>query len=736
MKKFHSLRIFVKASLFLFIAAFGFAGTSVSARTLHEYRQKLLEDHAFFDADRFTRRQGSAQSLVDSKNQASEAAPAIQEACVSQASALIQQAAPSVEADRISQWFSQSQQVSPSGLIASHPDDPGFIFHEGRQDEEWAKILATTQAYTYDQALAGIVLLDHGDAEGAKKILDFYTSQREAEGEDFSGFWTVYNVDPAFDWKKYEWRKGFGENAWVALFALKYASSQQDPAEKQKALDLATGILRWIGKLPHHGGAVAMGVPNPGATPDFGTIYSVENNLDYYALLKTMKTQAASQEDRDFFAAEFDALQGWLKNEAFDASTGLFKRGGAYNSGPGVFVWDGIQSLDVQSWAIAALGVKTLVTDFGIDMDDFVSKIHQTFAVQNDGSFGGDILQAKGFDFSDALNAAALARPGFNWVEGTNQMVLAYKMLADFYKGDAAKAASYQALADHFLSRNAENAIESGGALSYAYADLSDVQIFVGTSVWRTTPGQAAPSTAWVYLAEQGINPFVSFPEEEEEVPAPGQAFSASASTTSSPGLKDLFIDVDENNQASVRFGQRTVNGIFDAATKAIHVQPAPDSAGALSESWDFYFETRLVGADISYSLAGLKTSLLHVDGWQYDHTYSFTDEGLLGADNFLQQSDEHTVSELIEYEYTTTGGQHSLESSRSTKFFDGVYGYGTETRYAYEVNLSRERLTRVSITQETRNVPGHRLRASYQLVFHDNGLVEYLDLGIQEILF
>ncbi len=405
-------------------------------------------------------------------------------------------------------WFSQNQLNNGTGLITSHPDEPGFIYHEG-VPEESKKIYANTQAYTYDQALAGIAALNENFIYCADQIFNFFYSEWQADPANFSGFWTVYNVDPAYQWKKYEWRKGMGENAWIALFCLEYSNLSPDAAQRAKGLELATAIAKWIGTLPHKDGGVAMSPDNPTGNPNYGRIYSVENNLDYYAILKALTVKAISGADKSYFQNELDNLKNWLKTQAYDPATGLFRRGGYLSPVTNQLIWDNANSLDVNSWAITAIGPATLKDDFGIDLDDFRTRISYNFAVQDDGSFGGDLLTAKGFDFSDPVNAGLIGRTGIKWVEGTNQMILAYQTLADFYSAtDRVKSSYYQSLADYFLSRNPENALPATDTLSYVYADQTNIQIYYDSINWRTFPGQAAASVGWAYFALKRMNPF------------------------------------------------------------------------------------------------------------------------------------------------------------------------------------------------------------------------------------
>lgn len=404
---------------------------------------------------------------------------------------------------KVAAWFAANTGSTPSGLAVSHPDDPNFVYHNGIV-AEWAKIPANTQAYSYDQALAGMTLLDGGQAAAAKRIFDFFHVEWQKEGTAFNGFYTVYNVDPAIHWKRYEWRKGMGENAWIALFALRYHAAAADPAEKAKALGLAKAVASWIGTLPHKDGIAAM---SPASDAQFGRVYSAENNLDYYALLDGLAARSSGTE-RDGYLARAKGVKDWFRLRAYDPVKGLFRRGGKTDAA-GNFTWDLVGSLDIQSWAIAAFGPQVLAVEFGVDPDGLLRRTESAFAVSPSGVFGGDPAAAKGFDFSDAANAVAIGRPGMKWVEGTAQMILAYRLAADFYRAsNAVLAARHDAMAAHFTARNAENAIQSHWGLTYPYADLPGIQIYAGTGNWKTFPGQAAPSAGWVYLAERSINPF------------------------------------------------------------------------------------------------------------------------------------------------------------------------------------------------------------------------------------
>lgn len=403
-----------------------------------------------------------------------------------------------------------NQAGSDAGLVASYPDETGFIYHEGMVGEG-TKIYANTQAYTYDQALAGIAMLKSGNEANAKKIFDYFYAQRTKEtstGAAFSGFWTVYNIQKDFDWKKYEWRKGMGENLWLGLFCMHYYNAATDATEKEKALSLAVQVAKWVASLPHTEGAVAMGPANNG-WPNWGVIYSTENNIDYYAVLKDLLTLPINDSDRALFTAELAAEKNWLLTKAYDPAKGFFKRGGQSSAQSGTINWDNTAALDVNSWGATVLGFDVLVNELGISLPDFSQSIETEFAVQTDGAFGGPVFNAMGFDFSDEVNAGLVNRRGIEWVEGTNQMILLYKKLADYYRSlDPLRARYYESLAGYFTIRNYEDAQFTNGQTAFRYSDLPRTQIFYGTTTWSTASGRSTTAAAWAYFALNKIDPF------------------------------------------------------------------------------------------------------------------------------------------------------------------------------------------------------------------------------------
>lgn len=598
------------------------------------------------------------------------------------------------ESADINTFLTGLQAQSPLGLFESYPQDGNL-----------------NQGFTYDQALAGIALLKSNRDADAKKVFDFYKAQW-----DGTGFWTVYNTQNANGFK-IEYHKINGPNAWIALFALTYYRQTGDAS----ALDLATNIGKWIAGLPHQDGGVAMGTNNPAGNPNWGTIYSIENNLDDYAIFSLLSKKAVSSADRAFFKEQKDALALFLKNKAFDTNVGLFKRG------PSNSINDNTLSLDTNSWAFSVLGVDGLKDLLGYndqDIANFVSRIETTFAVQSNGTFGGNILTAKGFDFAYSQNAVMAGRQGIVWVEGTNQMALVYRQLADYYQtSDVTRSASYQLRADHFLALNA-NYLSSDGK-SYVYADQANVRVFWDVGGWNTAPGSAVPSTMWVYYAVNNINPFAPYVVKNLSAPV----HFASSSQNSSANFQ---FDMDVNFQVSLTYQNRFYSGYFDTDLMQINFTTSPIETGFLTENLKLTFDEFRVGSNWGYSINSFDRLLGRVDASVYDYNYKYYQDGSLRTEALNQLVNGHSNLWSADYTYLTVNGISKIDTQVVSTTFDNFYGYGTSMDYEYDIS---GRTTRVTVTQETRNNPLFRILESYAYIFNVDGTVDLVSLGKQVLL-
>src|SRR4029077_11868437 len=118
------------------------------------------------------------------------------------------------------------------------------------------------------------------DLDHARALLDFF-KKAWAEGPEISrtrygihGLANFYNAD--FGSEGIEKTIHLGPNAWVGLFAARFANTTQDTQAMQFALDLEY----WMANvLPHENGGVAMGPRDDAFGAAWSHIYSTENNI-------------------------------------------------------------------------------------------------------------------------------------------------------------------------------------------------------------------------------------------------------------------------------------------------------------------------------------------------------------------------------------------------------------------------------------------------------------------------
>jgi hypothetical protein len=123
----------------------------------------------------------------------------------------------------------------------------------------------------------------------------------------------------------------------------------------------------------------------------------------------------------------------------------------------------------------------------------------------------GEAVSVKGFDFAKSRN---MARNGIVSTEWTAQMVMAYKMMAGYYKelGEDVKSDEYAGKASFYLGELDKMIISSPspsgqGAGCLPYASQPNVDTGHG---WRTPAGVQTGSvsgTAYTIFAKRGYNP-------------------------------------------------------------------------------------------------------------------------------------------------------------------------------------------------------------------------------------
>lgn len=333
--------------------------------------------------------------------------------------------------------FLDSQRSPVTGLIESYkgsslyyliPSDGTFkLGHEPH---------LANQAFTYDLATAVMIYSACGEKNKAKQILDNLQKEfyRSKNGE--MGLYTSYKSDQfAEDGALIIGVDGdrihVGPNMWVALAAVQYIKITRDDSYLPWVIDLA----KWVSMLPHftfedgQKGGVCIG---SGWGPDWSKVYSTENCIEYYAILSILQNIYAQSSERgkQVFAdrkltgqeisREINGLARWLKEIAYNKNNRGFNAG--YNEN-GI---DSTKALDLVFNSLSVIGPERL-GQWGINpflLIEFTEKyllVKDTVKEQS----------ITGFDFT-VPQENGNPRKRLIWIEGTAQMVRAYKIMAEY----------------------------------------------------------------------------------------------------------------------------------------------------------------------------------------------------------------------------------------------------------------------------------------------------------------
>jgi len=368
--------------------------------------------------------------------------------------------------------------IPDTGLFASFPDS---------QDARLAQ-----QASTYEQAAMGLLALQIQDRNRAETLLQFFKQRWTAQPHGLMNF---YNAD--FGTAGIEKTVHVGPNAWVGLFAARMANRNENTDARQLALDIAYWIATGV---PHHHGAVAMGISDMVHGAPWAHIFSTENNISYYAFLsELLKNKTLDAGQRQLFAEERSHVENWLLNVAFDKTTYRVRRGEIPS---GI---DAINALDTVTWLISAVGCARLA-ERGIDPERLLNTAASLFEVSVDHHQGVDPADQAEADLTfiqDHAIQREAKRPATDhhrmiWYEGLGQYILALTATAQFLKTNGQlkpaqalfeKAKMYQVAFD-------ANAVASANNVAYPYATPG--RFF--RDGWRT-PAPAAQGPASSLIA-------------------------------------------------------------------------------------------------------------------------------------------------------------------------------------------------------------------------------------------
>ncbi len=305
-------------------------------------------------------------------------------------------------------------------------------------------------AFIYDQALVAQAYISFSDFERAQKIFDFFN--RKAKRQDGQFLISYY----ANDGQPAEYVINTGPNIWLGIAIMQYINKTQDKSYLSLAEEIANTMIN-LQDQDVDGGI--RGGPNV-------EWYSTEHNLDAYAFFNMLYKITA----KPIYLEARDKVLNWLVRYTYDKVDIPIKRGKG----------DSTIATDTYAWSIAAIGPEKL-EKLGMNPDRIIEFSEQNCSVVV--SYvrpEGQTVKIKGFDFASKRH---LARGGVISSEWTAQMVIALKIMSDFYykKGMIAKARAYALKADEYLASLSNMIISSPSpsgqgesCLPYATADFVD----------------------------------------------------------------------------------------------------------------------------------------------------------------------------------------------------------------------------------------------------------------------
>lgn len=336
-------------------------------------------------------------------------------------------------------------------------------------------------AFTYDQSLAAQAYIYFNDFERARKLLDFF--QKKARRQDG----LFLNAYYAGDGQPAEYTVHSGPNLWLGIAIAQYTQKTKD----QKYLTMAEEIAENIIALQNED---AQGGLRGGPRV---TWYSTEHNLDAYAFFNMLYKLSAKPK----YMQARDKILNWVVKHTYSESDIPIKRGKG----------DSTIATDTYAWAIAAIGPEKL-EELGMSPERIMEFAETHCAAQVAYTRpDGLALKVKGFDFAAQRN---LARGGVVSSEWTAQMILSFKIMADFYykrkmenkaKVYAAKAEEYLAELGSMIISSPSPSGQGESCLPYATSPQADTG-----HGWMTPKGNSTGSvagTAYTLFAYYKYNP-------------------------------------------------------------------------------------------------------------------------------------------------------------------------------------------------------------------------------------
>ncbi len=336
-------------------------------------------------------------------------------------------------------------------------------------------------AFIYDQSLAGQAYTYFNDFERARKLMDFFLKKAKRQGKLF------FNAYYASDGQVAEYTVHSGPNLWLGIAMLQYAEKTKDRKYLALAEEIAEGIIA-LQDQDSEGGLAG------GPQVDW---YSTEHNLDAYAFFNMLYKITAQPQ----YLKARDKILGWVSKHTYDKGDIPIKRGKG----------DSSIATDTYAWAIAAIGPEKL-EGLGMSPERIMEFAEEHCAVQVSYTRpDGLTVKIKGFDFAPQRN---LARGGVISSEWTAQMILSFKIMADFYykKQMENKAKTYEVKAEDYLGEIGNMIISSPSPSGQGESCLPyATQEYIDTGHgWMTPKGNSTGSvsgTAYTLFAYYKYNP-------------------------------------------------------------------------------------------------------------------------------------------------------------------------------------------------------------------------------------
>lgn len=420
--------------------------------------------------------------------------------------------------------FYDRQTSSVNGLVESYRGTSNYSYDLfSRSFIVGAKGILDAQAFVYDSSIASLSYILAGQSKKAERIFRIFQREFLASKGEHYGLCNAYKTDvPRKRWGLTPGLDGnrvhLGPNMWVAIAVLQYSAI----TGKTDFVPFLLDMVKWAKNIKHHQFSNGTkGAPSMGygwQPPDWSTVYSTENVVDYYAVLKMLKYiyNNSNKDVKPMFEKakyslkdideEMENIERWLTKLIFDKKKKSFNMG--YNAN-GV---DRTDALDTVSWTIPAVTPERL-EELGISPFDMMEFAEENYLVTD--KIGNK--EIKGYDFTNQQGRRKDYR--MVWFEGTGFHITALQVMSEYAKkvGRTELAEQYKSQAKEIL-KNVEIASEIIGlidkSLPYTSKRPKDKEIFTTfANEWEIPRGKdgtwvsSSSSTGWFLIADSAFNP-------------------------------------------------------------------------------------------------------------------------------------------------------------------------------------------------------------------------------------